>query len=273
MGRVYGSEHDLDRLVTTHLFNIGPNGSGSSFLQQAMATSRATWNLAGEGQHMGGFAGPTPQRLGCGMLWASDSRWVDIFADPGAYDWRRNRRAWYFQAFARHPGATVFFTKSPPFLLQVAELVRNFRNAKFVFMVRNPYAICEGICRYQGARLAARGQDALTLAARHVAACLRRQRRNVEEHGDRGVLFTYEAMCDEPARVARLIRSLVPAIDDLELRRKFPVKGVYNEMLTNMNERQISRLDRGQVALLNKVFERHEATLGHFGYRLIAGDR
>ena len=51
---VHGAFHDLERTVTTHLFVICPNNSGSSFLQNALATSRRTWNLLDEGRKMGG---------------------------------------------------------------------------------------------------------------------------------------------------------------------------------------------------------------------------
>ena len=45
-GRPYfGAGRDLQRLVTTHLFVIVPEHAGSTFLQRALATCRATWNL------------------------------------------------------------------------------------------------------------------------------------------------------------------------------------------------------------------------------------
>ena len=46
---VYGAGRDLSRTITTHLFVLSPNHGGSTFLQQALATSRATWNLPREG--------------------------------------------------------------------------------------------------------------------------------------------------------------------------------------------------------------------------------
>ena len=103
-----------------------------------------------------------------------------------------------------------------------------------------------------------------------VATCLEYQRRNVEAFGERGRFFTYEAMCAEPERTARTIRELAPALDDLNLRRRLRVnRGRYHEMLTDMNARQIARLDRGQIAAINRVFRRHRAVLDHFGYEVM----
>ena len=278
----YGAACDVARAVTTHLFGIGPNNSGSTFLQQALATCRATWNLPREGQRMSGFAGPSGSRpLESGeprpaVLWAADRRWLDRFADPDAYDWPRIRKAWYFQAYARDPEASVFYTKSPPHLVIVNELARHFRNAKFLFMVRDPYATCEGIIRIRDdhpreyASLKAHFPDRTLseLAATHVATCLAWQRRNVEAHGDRGVFFTYEAMCAEPERVERRIRTLVPVLDDLRLRQRLPVKRKYHEMLTDLNARQIARLDAAELAECTRVFRQHRGVLDYFGYDL-----
>ena len=260
---VYGAGRDLERTIRTHLFVICSNNSGSTFLKKVLASCRATWNLAREGQTMPGYAGPVPEP-DVALVWASTRASRDRLADAGAYDWQRSRRAWYFQAWARDSRASVFVTKSPPHLLLVNELARHFANAKFVFMVRNPYAVCQGICRYMGHRL-----PEPETAARHVVACLDRQRRNVEAHRSDGVFFTYEAMCGEPESTARRIQMLVPELDDLRLRQRVPVKGQYDELLTDMNARQVARLERRQVAAFNRVFRAHRDVLDHFGYELL----
>ena len=275
----YGALHDLERIVTTHLFVICPNNSGSTFLRNALATSRRTWNLPREGHFALGAVVPNLKnndrltgKLG---LWSARKRWLDVFRDPAYYDWPRTRAAWYFQAYTRDPLAPVFVEKSPRSLLIVGDLIRSFRNAKFLFMVRNPYAVCEGICRKRrqrrpwGLSTALEGETLETVAARHVATCLEVQRRNVEAYGDRGVFFTYEAMCREPERVARKIRDLVPELDDLNLRQRLWVRSDYHEMLTDMNARQIARLDAGQIQAINLELQKHRAVLNHFGYEIM----
>ena len=265
-GVFLGAVRDPGSVIETHLFAIAPNNSGSTFLKEALATSRRTWNLFLEGQFAFGYAGPNTRDQGR-LLWCCDP-WRDRFADAAAYDWPRNRAAWYFQAFARGPDASVFFTKAPPFLLQVGALRRHFRNARFLFMVRNPYAVCEGIHRYRSPLPP--GKDSFEeAAAEHVVNCLALQRDNLEWHGSHGAFFTYEAMCDEPRRVEREIRRLVPALDDLNLKQRLAVKGRYDEMLTNMNERQIARLTPGQIAAVNRVFRKRRDVLRYFGYDLM----
>ena len=273
----FGAGRNIERLIGTHLFIISSNQSGSTFLLAALSTCRATWNLPGEGQNALGYVGPTVGRgrlRGALKVWAARPQWCDVLTDATLYDWPRTRRAWYFQAWARDPRASVFVTKSPPHLLLVDELARHFVNAKFLFMVRNPYAVCEGICRIvkQG-RLSLPDANVPESAAKHVVACLDRQRRNIERHGGRGVFFTYESMCADPDSVARETRRLVPELNDVELRQRLPIKGRYDEMLTDMNARQIARLDPRQIEAFNRVFRTRRDLLGHFGYELLDGSR
>ena len=270
-----GCRHDLEERVDTHLFGITPNHSGSTFLREALATSRATWNLREGGQKMLGYVGPKPPRFSA-RLWAAEQRWIDLLTDARNYDWPRTRKAWYFQAVARSPDASVFCTNAPRHLLLVDDLARNFRNAKFLFMVRNPYAVCEGICRiFRSCKWPIPGEtwthqvrDLREAAARHVVTCLERQRRNIQAYGNRGVFFTYEAMCAEPERIAQAIRTLAPALDDLNLRQRLRVKQ-YHEMLTDMNARQIARLGAEEFATFNRVFREREDVLAWFGYRIM----
>ena len=273
----FGALHDLERVVTTHLFVICPNNSGSTFLKSALTTSRRVWSLPNEGRRALGYVGARAVRDGRltvnNRVWASRKQWLSLFQDSATYDWTRNRRIWYFQAYAYDPRATVFVEKTPWHLLVVDDLARHFRNARFLFMVRNPYAMCEGICRVlrercRGQHVSLEGKWVEIVAARHVAACLEYQRRNVEAHGDRGIFFTYETMSAEPERVAHEIRMLVPELDDLNLRQRLPIRQ-YDEMLTDMNARQIARLTPGQIAAINRVFRRHRAVLNHFGYEIM----
>ena len=282
MDYVPGAGRDLEQLVRTHLFVVCPNNSGSSFLAAALGRCRATWRLPQEGQFIRGFVGPvTTETYGReqqmpALLWASERKWLDLFREPSSYDWALSRKAWYFHARAQCADASVFVTKSPPHVLHVGQLAEAFRNAKFLFMVRNPYAVCEGICRRYHGRLAAilrrqftaPGKSVETAAAVHVATCLAWQRRNIETYAERGAFFTYETMCAEPEAVARKVQGLVPELDDLKLRQRIAVK-TYDEPLTNMNERQIARLSAKEIEAFNRVFRQHRDALAYFGYELM----
>ena len=261
----YGAACGLENLVDTHLFVICPNNCGSTFLKKALATSPQTWNLMREGQHTFGFAGPSSIDKGLHRHWACSEESIAVFTDRGAYDWELTRRAWYFQAYSSSPNATVFVEKSPPFLLLVDQLVENFRQARFLFITRDPYAMVEGMLRKGNRRMPPGSR--FQVAATHVMNCLRYQKRNIETWGDRSVFFSYETMCDRPEYAEQLIRGLVPDLSDVRLRQRLEV-WEYDEELRNMNEQQIARLGQDDLRQINEVFSLHEDLLDFFHYPL-----
>lgn len=267
-----GRNNDLEGVITVHLFGLCPNNSGSTFVNKAFSKCRMTWNIDDECTKVEGYIGP---QLGVGTLseayriWASRQEWIDALCKVDSYDWKANKLAWYQTAFARDSAANVFVTKAPPMLLYADRIVESFPNARFWIMVRNPYAVCEGIRRTLRHGRNSADPRLLEKAARHVIKCFEIQRNNCRNYSNRSVDFTYEEMCQFPEDVARRIARLIPEIDDLVFSECIQVRH-YRSKLTNMNEQQISRLTSNEIAILNSIFERHEELLNYFGYRVIA---
>ena len=277
----YGANQDLAARIRCHLFVVAPNNSGSTFLYGALAACAGAWALPVEGQAVSGYAGPMTLRGARLAIWADSPRKMALFADPARHDWPRNRKTWYFHARAKCADASVFVEKSSQHVLQVAQLAGHFADARFLFMVRDPYAVCEGICRNYRRRFGRPSQADFRLearAARHVINCLAHQRANIDADragaaGSRGIAFTYEQMCADPTSVARQIERLVPTLGKVDLRPALAVKGRYREPLRNMNEDQIAALAPRQIAAFNAVFEAHRPLLGYFGYDLLPAAR
>jgi len=253
--------------IKRHLFLLAPNNSGSTFLAAALGACARAWSLPREGQHVPGFHGPSSRGTGTRLLWAADPASITAFRDPAAYDWARTSRAWNFQARADHPEADTLIVASPPFLLVADQLAAAFPDAAFIIMVRNPYAVAEGILR-RGAEAGpvAPGDSLAAAAARHIVATLAAQERNRDALGGRAAFFTYEDMCGAPTDVAARIAAMVPALADLRLDRTLPVKGRYHEPLRDMNADQIARLTTQQLIDLDAVFTAHRDNLTAFGY-------
>lgn len=264
MNEFYGAMHDLERIVQTHLFIVSPNNSGSTFLQKALATSEHTWNLKKEGHHTYGFVGPTPYRLNRSLVWAADKEGIEILSKESTYDWQATRKAWYFQAFSKSQKAAVFVEKSPPSVLRVAQLKDNFRNAKFLFIVRNPYAVVEGILRWRKRSVSVTA----TMAAEHIMQCFYYQQKNIEMFNDSGIFFQYEEMCSNPELIQSEVQVLVPELNDFQLDQKLSVKGRYCETLQDMNTRQIKCLSPEDLGEINSVFIKYEPVMKYFGYAI-----
>lgn len=256
-----------DGAIRRHLFLLAPNNSGSTFLAAALARCARAWSLPREGQHVAGFQGPSSRGTGARLLWAATPASVATFRDAAAYDWNRTRRAWHFHARADRAGADMLVIASPPFLLIADQLAAAFADAAFLIMVRNPYAVAEGIIRRAAnAGPVAPGDSLATTAARHIVAALAAQQANRAAFADRAIFFTYEDMCAAPEAIATRIAALVPSLADLALDRSLPVKGRYHEPLRDMNADQIARLAPGQIADLDAVFDTHRDLLAGFGY-------
>lgn len=266
----YGLQHDLRQLIDTHLFILCPNNSGSTLLKNVFAHSRHTWNLSREGQRTFGFVGPRLHDQNRQLIWSARAEWAKAYADPQHFDWNVSKQAWYAQATAIDAQASVFVEKSPPFIMIPELLQQAFCNTRFVFMVRNPYAMYEGIIRRRLANPPNDPEDPRRLAAWHVVNCLARQRFNIEQYSDVSTFFTYEQLCETPHQCADDIRRLVPVFGDLDLTRQVVVKGMYDEPLRNMNEQQLATLQPQDLAIANEVFGRHETLLQFFGYGLIS---
>lgn len=254
--------------IREHLFVLAPNNSGSTFLTRALGLSPGAWSLPREGQHVSGFAGPSSRGTGAGLLWAANADAIARFTDPAAYDWQRTRHAWHFQAMAERAEAKVLVVSSPPFLLIADQLARHFPEARFVLMVRNPYAVVEGILR--GTPGAAGNAETAKAAAEHVVAALQRQSANRAVLGARAESFTYEDMCRDPQAVSARILALAPALGEVRLDRRVAVKGNYDEELRDMNAEQIARLDPATVAVIEAVFDRHRPLFDALGYARLA---
>jgi len=263
----FGAQFDLRSQIKTHLFLLCPNNSGSTFLINALRTSKHVWGLRREGQHVYGFAGPSSNNTKLGLNWGSTPKTVEHFSDSANYDWGKIEKAWYFQATSTNPEASIFATKAPPFLLIPHLLEKNFSNTKFLFMARDPYATIEGIARRR-IFIDTDKQTTFLKAAEHIITCFKQQRRNMENYTNNSIKFSYEAMCDSPELIVSQIQQLVPELDDLKLDQKLSVKQLYDEKLRNMNEQQIARLDDEAISLINSVLENHIELIGYFGYEI-----
>lgn len=263
-----GADQDLEKLVKTHLFVIGPNQSGSTFVTRAIERCSATWSLSREAQHMLGYQGPDTLHHDIPLTWASSSESVDFIGARDNYDWGKNRKAWYFQAQAARRDASIFVTKSPPFLLITDQIAEHFKQVRFLFIIRNPYAVVEGICR-RTIKQESERTEALSIAARHIMTCFEYQKQNIEAYQSSGLFLSYESICCQPLGSGQKLQGLVPELTELDFNQRIAVKGMYDEQLRNMNDDHIGRLGPEDIRVINEVFARKLDLMGFFGYQLL----
>jgi hypothetical protein len=224
------------------LFVLGCNNSGTTLLMELLEKHPLIRRLPKEGQRLTS-AIPNSAPLGIGRVFSQRAdlfRWTEE-TDGAAVP--RLRYDWAYYADAR-PG--IRLEKSPPNTLRSRWLQRHFAPARFIVLVRDPYAVCEGIARRRG--------HSLVEAARH----WRFVHEVLEEdlpHLDRYVTVSYEEFCERPEDVLSRLESFLdlPVPFDRAL-----VGGSFNahnidgtpQRLQNFNDRSYQRLSREDLTAI-----------------------
>lgn len=226
------------------LFIAGCNNSGTTLLREVLRTHPEICALPREGAILT-EALPRPTSLGVPRLFATrmqDFRWTEE-DDPSPalrakYDWSR---------YVEGPGR-ILLEKSPEDTVRTRWLQKNFAPARFLGLVRAPYAVCEGTRRRSGHSIAE--------AARHwtaVNACLLEDLPHLHHH----LLLRYEDFCASPQEHLKRIRRF------LELQAPFGSQALKSQDVHNcdqqasdvrdFNAKSLERLTAHEIAEISRI--------------------
>jgi hypothetical protein len=231
-------------LMDAYVFILSPQFSGSTVLWQMLASSRAVSALPREGQF---------------IEEVKDLMRTDPWNEAVELPWHEIKGHWdrYWDR-----GRTYLLEKSPPNMIRAKAIERVFEPARFVLLVRNPYAHAEGLMRRNG--------SSAREAAEFSLMCLRKQIENRRELAH-SMSVTYEDLVTRPEQVAGELERFLPGLGPLDVAQEFEVHSVDGRdrrKLTDFNERKIDRLSVTDIGSINDVFGRDPETLGFWGYRL-----
>jgi hypothetical protein len=241
------------------VFLVGCYNSGTELLMRLLGTHPRISSLPQEGQFLTDQF-PADYELGLPRMWVLRE---DLFRltenDPGP-DVVRLQREWIARLDRSKP---VFLEKSPPNAARTRWLQCHFENAHFVAIVRNGYAVAEGIRRKAEPRHLQGGWP-LDLCARQW------NRSNVilledSKYLERVMWLRYEDFVRDPAgEVDRVLRflGLHAASAEMDLERSWAVHEK-NDPIRDMNRESISRLSPEEIQI---VTHEAEPMLRYFGY-------
>lgn len=228
-----------------HLFILCPPYSGSSVLWQLISKSTLVSSLAREGQML-----PDVVPLMRGNAWSPDKE----------IPWQQVKEIWRSHWDLDRP---LLLEKSPPNLMRAAEIEAVFRPARFVAMIRDPYAFCEGRARRHNSTL----EEAATFWVR----CAEQQIRNIEQL-EHIVWFTYEQFVEQThdslAKVESLFDGLRLNNYDIDANAA-PMGRVRSGALRNLNGEKIDLLSNGQIDQINAVLRTAPEVMRFFGYNYL----
>lgn len=218
------------------VFVVGCYNSGTTLLHDVLAAHPDVGSLPREGQDLTDVL-PLPRRLGLRRLWALEPQRFHLDEDSTGVDVERLVRQW--GAHFDDPRRPVLLEKSPTNAARVRWLDRHFGNAHFVAIVRDGFAVAEGIRRKadhdvgRAAQQWARSNEILLADLERVP---------------RALVVRYEELAADPEPVlARVFAFLGLAGDSAALaRRSFTVHGE-TSAIRDLNARSHAALDAADL--------------------------
>jgi hypothetical protein len=245
------------------VFIIGCYNSGTTLLEQILSLHPAIASLNEEGVMLTD-ALPRPEDYGWRRMWLGcESK---IIIDP-AHELRtaaRIKRHWsHF-----YPARRYLMEKSISNTPRALFFERNFQPVYFIHLVRNGYAVAEGIMRkakVMGGNPYA-GQQHYPIEM--CAGQWKRSMEVVEEAKPKLRHFLevrYEDLTEKPLETMSVITSFLglEALSKEMITRSFSVHEK-NEPILNMNERSLARLSAAEIKKINEVAHHYLVRYGYY---------
>lgn len=244
------------------VFLVGCYNSGTTLLSSVLGTHPEISALPTEGQFL-------TDQLPADYEWAVPRMWTmreDLFRlterDEGP-DPRRLQREWAMRLDRRRP---VFLEKSPPNGARTRWLQAHFENPSFVAIVRNGYAVAEGIRRKAEPRHLPDGWP--------LADCARQWARSNEvlledaEHLDRVLWVRYEDLASSPTEeIERILDFIGVSSGQVDTTGSWDIHE-RSGAIRNMNAESIARLGPSDLAEISRIAA---PMLERFGYEVLDG--
>jgi len=246
------------------VFIVGCYNSGTELLMHMLGSHPSVGSLPDEGQFL------TDQfladyELGLPRMWTMQEKLFRLTEHDDGPNARRLKKEWLMRLDRSRP---VFLEKSPPNAARTRWLQQNFENAHFIAMVRNGYAVAEGIRRKAEPRHLPDGWP--------LALCARQWQRSYEvlledsRHIGKLIWVRYEDLTADPASEMKRITEFLGIQPLAANHRAFDQTWTVHEkrdVIRDMNSDSISRLDSQEREIVTREAE---SMLLHFGYELLA---
>ncbi len=245
------------------VFIVGCYNSGTELLSSLLGSHSSVAALPHEGQFLTRQFKPDYE-LGLPRMWALKEELFRLTESDTGPNVQRLKREWLMRLDRSRP---VFLEKSPPNAARTRWLQANFENAHFIAIVRNGYAVAEGIRRKAEPRHLKDGWP--------LDLCARQWERSNEilledsQHLRHVCWIRYEDLAASPeAELARMFEfiGLDPAGAEAANPDRAWAVHEKHEPIRDMNAESIDRLSRAELEVITA-----EATpmLRHFGYPVL----
>lgn len=244
------------------VFVVGCYNSGTTLLSGLLGAHEQISALPTEGQFLTDqFA--ADHELGLPRMWCRREDLYRLTEDDPGPDVVRLKREWGMRLDRSKP---ILLEKSPPNSVRMRWLQKHFENAHFIAIIRNGYAVAEGIAR--------KAEPVHTAGGWSIEQCAEQWRRANEmieadaEHLDHLMWLRYEDLAEDPQREIGRVMSFLELEDarGIDLSQRWSVHE-RAERIRNLNAESIARLSDADIATVERVAG---DALAHFGYPLLS---
>lgn len=243
----------------TWLFIVGCYNSGTTLLSELLGHHPSISALPTEGHFI------TDQfikdfDIGLPRMWVEREDLFCLNENDEGPDHIRLMKEWAMRLDCSKP---VLLEKSPPNSAKTRWLQKNFPNAHFVGILRDPYAVSEGITR--------KGNPTIRKEGWPIEMSAYQWKRSNEillddsKHLKNFMWVKYEDLASDTENTLNKITSFC-GIEDFQHLEKGKSWSIHerNEQIRNMNPESISRLHQGQIETITKVAA---DSIEKFGYK------
>ena len=233
-----------------HLFILSPPFCGSTLLNEILSSSRNVSCNNNIGLREGQQLPIVKDILFTKERWnpEKDINWQVIHSIWNKY-WDRSK--------------AIFLEKSPPNICRAKKIEKEFHNAKFICLTRNPYAQAEGKMRRHNTP----AKEAAILSIQY----LKYQKENIEQLKNT-LLISYEELAENPTKTKNSIIAFVPELCDMNIDLKFKahnLRAEKNMTITNLNPEKIANIKADDLTIINTIFKKEKKLLNYFNYQII----
>jgi hypothetical protein len=245
------------------VFVVGCYNSGTTLLANLLEAHPAINGLAREGVELTD-ALRRPELAGWPRMWSQCEDWVNLRPDEATNERAvRIKRQWSHHT----KDSGLIIEKSIANMTRLEFLAEHFQPAYFIHIVRNGYAVSEGIMRRSHPQDWDRTEFGETYPPGLCAGQWQRSYERFQECRDRlpNVLeLSYESLTEEPAEYLAAIADFlqIDAFDPGLIEQEWSFREI-NSSIQNMNAKSISRLSEDEV---DAIEETAGALLEQLGY-------
>lgn len=199
-----------------------------------------------------------------------------IWQDEAKFNWPEIKKAWD-EAWRKNPKwhktkKKVLLEKTPSSLFSLLQYVKQFPNALFIILIRDPYAVCEGIKRTTDKK---KKGYSIERCAKHWVKCSKQQKENIAILDDKCILIKYEDLVTNTNEVQQRIRQFIPLLEDIDFFKKARahcIDGSRKQPVKDFNKKQLQNLNKKQFYAISDVLLENMDIMSYFGYKIRTGN-